>query len=87
MSNQLAILLGSIIIALAIVFSPSERYQIASSMDASGIPTVWRLDVRTGDVDTCVVSRNPLAKLQQGPPPGECSVRAVRLPFWRRFLR
>jgi hypothetical protein len=32
MSNQLAILLGSIIIA--------------------GNPTVWRLDVRTGDVET-----------------------------------
>jgi hypothetical protein len=68
MFNQLAILLESIIIALAMVFSPSQRYQIATSMDASGDPIVWRLDVRTGDVDTCVVSRNPLAKLQGGPP-------------------
>jgi len=63
LTSPVATLLGAIIIGGAIVgaqFVP--RYQIAAAVDTNGNPSLWRVEVRTGEIQRC-----NFAKLTQAP--------------------
>jgi hypothetical protein len=77
MPSWLATLFGALAIGTAIVGSQFvPRYQIAPAVDAVGNPFAWRLDVRTGEVESCRFEKNPLSKFS--PDPKEASEMFIR---------
>jgi len=86
----LAIIFGSIVIGLSIILAQQpQRYEIAASVDAVGNPFLWRVDVQTGEVDTCAITTekdDPFRKIVGGPPTGQCTKRLVPPSFWQRML-
>jgi hypothetical protein len=54
LTSPIAILLGAIIIAAGIIAAQFvDRYQIAPATDHDGNPFLWRLNVRTGEIQRC----------------------------------
>jgi hypothetical protein len=65
MKTPHAIIIGSVLIALAILgtkFLPI--YQIYASRDAAGNPMLWRVNVLTGDMEMCLAANILEAKKQ-----------------------
>jgi hypothetical protein len=59
-STPLAMVFGAIIIGGAIVGTQFiGRYQIVPAVAAQGDPFVWRLDTRTGEIESCTFYKNP----------------------------
>jgi len=58
--NQIAIILAALIVGASIIGARFVgRYEIAPSVGADGNPFVWRLDTRTGEVESCAFYKNP----------------------------
>lgn len=65
-TNQFAIVIAAVIIGAAIVAAQFVgRYQVASAAGTDGSPFVWRLDTRTGEIQSCTFYKNddPFAEI------------------------
>jgi hypothetical protein len=59
MTNQLAIIVGALIIGTAIFGSEFiGRYEIAAVGNPAGPPIVWRINSRSGEIEICSFSPN-----------------------------
>ncbi len=65
-ANHFAIILAAVIIGAAILATQFVgRYQIAAASGTDGSPFVWRLDTRTGEIQSCTFSKitNPFDRI------------------------
>ncbi|HXL25875.1 MAG TPA: hypothetical protein VN952_04300 [Chthoniobacterales bacterium] len=66
-ANPFALILSAIIIAAAVIGTQFiSRYQIVAA-GGEGNVVAWRLDIRTGEVDRCAVSKKPLSQSDKDP--------------------
>jgi hypothetical protein len=69
MTNQIAIIVGALIIGISIVgASFIDRYEISAAQGGSGNSVAWRLDKRTGETQLCFLgpTADPFAKIATG---------------------
>jgi len=63
------LMLGAIAAALwyiGIVLSQQPHYALAAAKDANDNPMAWRLDTRTGDLETCSYGKDPFYSIMTG---------------------
>jgi hypothetical protein len=66
MTNQLAILLGALIVGFSIVGAQFvSRYEVAAATDGSGNSIIWRANSRTGEIELCAFAEpdDPFEKI------------------------